>query len=99
MPVRLVLHSTLAGRSATITLQPVGGNFLLGREGVITAVSGEWESVELELDDGERVFVPVASIDTKLAATSAQLGANRRLTATLGGLVDRPELNGRKVRL
>ncbi|KAJ1631459.1 hypothetical protein T492DRAFT_869919 [Pavlovales sp. CCMP2436] len=111
MPARLVLHAAIVGRSATITSQPAGGEFLIGREGVVTAVSGEWESVELELDDGERVSVPVASININLAATSAQPVANRRLTATLGGLEDDPvladddpeledpELNGRKVRL
>jgi len=64
----------------------ISTQFILGREGVITAVSGEWELVELELDDGERVSVPVASVDIKLAATSTQPGANRRLTATLGVL-------------
>ncbi|KAJ1621185.1 hypothetical protein T492DRAFT_914479 [Pavlovales sp. CCMP2436] len=67
--------------------------------GVVTAVSAEWESVKLELDDGERVSVPVASINLELAPAQQPGGAHRRLTVTLGGLAARPELNGRKVRL
>jgi hypothetical protein len=38
---RLVLHSSLAGRSATITShEQAGGGDLYGREGVVTAISG-----------------------------------------------------------
>ncbi|KAJ1620537.1 hypothetical protein T492DRAFT_915073 [Pavlovales sp. CCMP2436] len=82
----------LTRRSATITSQPAGGDFVLGRKGVVTAVSGECTSVELELDDGERLSVLIASVEIKRA--------NRRLTAMLCGLAAaRPELNGRKVRL
>jgi hypothetical protein len=52
---RLVLHSTLAGHSATITShEQAGGGDLYGREGVVTAVSGEWEAVELELTTASR---------------------------------------------
>ncbi|KAJ1637608.1 hypothetical protein T492DRAFT_859813 [Pavlovales sp. CCMP2436] len=53
--------------------------FLPGREGVVTTVSAEWESVELELDDGERVS------SVEMAGTRAQLGASRRLARRAGG--------------
>ncbi|KAJ1629753.1 hypothetical protein T492DRAFT_907346 [Pavlovales sp. CCMP2436] len=99
MPPGLVLHSALVGRSATITSQPAGGELLLGRKGIVTAVSAEWESVELELDHGERVSVPVASVELELASTQPSGGAHRLLTATLDELAACPDQNGRRVRL
>ncbi|KAJ1637764.1 hypothetical protein T492DRAFT_859454 [Pavlovales sp. CCMP2436] len=98
-PTRLVLQSALAGRSARIISQPARVEFLLGLEGVVTAVSGKLESVDLELEDGVRVCVPVASVEIKLAPTHQPVGTLRRFTATLGGYPGSPELNGHKLRL
>jgi hypothetical protein len=84
-PARLILHAALVGRRATLKIgQRAGGEVVLGREGVVSAVFGEWESFDLDFDDGERVTVPVASVDLELTM-SAHPGANRRLTATLDG--------------
>jgi len=47
-PPQLVLHSTVAGRSARI----ISKQLLIGREGVVNVISSEWELLKIELDDG-----------------------------------------------